>query len=225
MVSAEIPHGVSPNLSNSERIHLYFGYGPRWMRQSGITDISAQDPDLIANSSPIVRQLLGGMGDGTHPLGKNHETTPTSQHWFIDDWEKVPLRTWAEEQAEQAKPGKAYDWGLDHGAPFALIGGSTKGTVAAGMPHTEIIERFLPKSTPGFRNFQNEDMHPSYDRRYEAVEPHIVGEEEGEIMSDKVSHLVAVMPEVPPSVASAAIREHGGSLRGAMKTLLLQASL
>ena len=81
----QILHAVAPNLGESERIHLYFGYGPRWMRQTGIMDISKQDPELVAASSPIRRQLLGAMGDGSDTLGADPKNSPQSQHWFVSD--------------------------------------------------------------------------------------------------------------------------------------------
>ncbi len=40
------------------------------MRQTGIMDISKQDPELVAASSPIRRQLLGAMGDGSDTLSE-----------------------------------------------------------------------------------------------------------------------------------------------------------
>eukprot|EP01045_Picozoa_sp_COSAG04_P026343 COSAG04_NODE_3639_length_2649_cov_5.820000_5_plen_176_part_01 len=134
----QILHAVAPNLGESERIHLYFGYGPRWMRQTGIMDISKQDPELVAASSPIRRQLLGAMGDGSDTLGADPKNSPQSQHWFVSDCKRsssshslslerserscraddqVPLRKWAEERAQQGTP---IDWGLGHGAPFAI---------------------------------------------------------------------------------------------------------
>lgn len=104
-------HGVTPNRSKSFRKALYVSYCPRWMRPSGYVD---QDPELIARSSPIRRQLLGAMGDGSHRLGKDPADNPSSQYWFSDDWDSVPLKAWAE---ERAGPGP-HDWGLGHGATF-----------------------------------------------------------------------------------------------------------
>ena len=94
-------------IGQSQRIHLYFGYSPRWMRQTGIVDISSQDPELVARSSPIRRQLLGAMGDASHPLGPNPVESPN--HWFVSSWDQVPLRKWAEERAQA---GVAFDFGL-----------------------------------------------------------------------------------------------------------------
>ena len=51
----------------------------RWMKQRGIL---APDPKLLSDSSPIRRQLLGGMGDNSHPLGSNPEAGPISQFWW-----------------------------------------------------------------------------------------------------------------------------------------------
>ena len=62
-----------------------------------------QDPELVARSAPIRRQLLGAMGDGSDRLGKDPGENPSSQHWFSDDWDSVPLKAWAEEQAVGAE--------------------------------------------------------------------------------------------------------------------------
>ena len=106
-------HGVTPNLSKSVRKVIYFGYTPRWVRPSGYVE---QDPDLIARSSPIRRQLLGAMGQGGNPLGKDPIGNPSSQFWFSDDWDDVPLKAWAEERAH---PGP-YDWGLGLGSSQSI---------------------------------------------------------------------------------------------------------
>ena len=104
-------HGVTPNLSRSFRKALYISYGPRWIRPSGHVE---QDPELIARSSPIRRRLLGAMGDLSDPLGKDPQGSPSSQYWFTDDWDNVPLKAWAEERlgSEEA------DWGLGLGAAY-----------------------------------------------------------------------------------------------------------
>ena len=102
-------HGVTPNISTSFRKVLYNGYGPRWMRPSGHIE---QDPALIARSSPIRRQLLGAMGDLSDPLGKDPAGSPSSQYWFTDNWNNLPLKAWAE------KRSRSHDWGLGFGATF-----------------------------------------------------------------------------------------------------------
>ncbi len=104
-------HSVTPNLSESYRKVLYISYTPRWVRPSGFIE---QDPELIERSSPIRRQLLGAMGDGTDMLGKDPAGNPSSQYWFTDHWENVPLKAWAEERAGQGP----HDWGLGYGATF-----------------------------------------------------------------------------------------------------------
>ena len=86
-------HGVTPNLSNSIRKAIYISYCPRWIRPSSFLQ---QDNQLIANSSPIRRQLLGAMGDLSDPLGKEPQKSPSSQYWFSDNWDNVPLKAWAE---------------------------------------------------------------------------------------------------------------------------------
>ncbi len=102
-------HGVTPNLSKSARKALYISYTPRWMRPSGYMN---QDPDLIARSSPIRRQLLGAMGDGGNPLGSDPVAHPVSRYWFTEDEDSVPLKAWAEARAG-SEPS---DWGLGLGS-------------------------------------------------------------------------------------------------------------
>ena len=102
-------HSVTPNQSKKFRKSLYVSYGPRWVRPSGYLD---QDPDLVERSSPIRRQLLGAMGDGSNRLGADPVNGPSSQYWFSDRWDSVPLRAWAMEQAG----AKTHDWGLGFGA-------------------------------------------------------------------------------------------------------------
>jgi ectoine hydroxylase-related dioxygenase (phytanoyl-CoA dioxygenase family) len=104
-------HSVTPNLSKSFRKALYISYGPRWIRPSGYME---QDPALIARSSPIRRQLLGAMGDGSDPLGKDPMGSPSSQYWFTDTWDNVPLKAWAEQRAGS----DSNDWGLGFGATY-----------------------------------------------------------------------------------------------------------
>ena len=66
-------HAASPNLSTHERRALYISYAPRWIRPSGHV---GQDPDLVARSDPIRRQLLGAMGNLSHPLGARPREPP-----------------------------------------------------------------------------------------------------------------------------------------------------
>jgi hypothetical protein len=37
-------------------------------------------------------QLLGGMGDASHPLGARPADAPISQFWFTNDAARVPLK-------------------------------------------------------------------------------------------------------------------------------------
>lgn len=64
-------HGVSPNVGGSVRKHLYVAYAPRWVRPTSPDASMLLDPAILAAASPIRRQLLGGMGDLSHPLGDN----------------------------------------------------------------------------------------------------------------------------------------------------------
>ena len=119
-------HGVTANRSKNIRKALYISYCPRWVRPSGYIE---QDPQLIERSSPIRRQLLGAMGDGSNLLGKDPIEAPSSQYWFTDDYDSVPLKAWAE---ERTGPGP-YDWGLGLGTTY------TKG------PSFEFTQRKVPK--------------------------------------------------------------------------------
>ena len=101
-------HAASPNLSTHERRALYISYAPRWIRPSGHVN---QDPDLVARSNPVRRQLLGAMGNLSHPLGSDPENHPDSQYWFAWDWDVVPLKAWAEAEAGD----RPHDWGTGYG--------------------------------------------------------------------------------------------------------------
>ena len=89
-------HCVGPNLSNKTRKIMHVGYHYRWLRP---TDYVQQDPELVAVSSPIRRQLLGALVTDNNPLGADPEFQPTAQHWFTQSREDIPLRAWVEEGA------------------------------------------------------------------------------------------------------------------------------
>ena len=91
----QVWHCVTPNLSNNVRKVFYVGYHYRWLRP---TDYIEQDPELIACSSPIRRQLLGGLDSAGDPLGNDPFWEPSSRYWLIKNWDDVPLKKWAEEQ-------------------------------------------------------------------------------------------------------------------------------
>lgn len=93
-------HCVTPNLSDRVRKVFYVGYHYRWLRP---TDYVHQDPELIARSSPIRRQLLGALGPEGDPLGNDPYWEPSSRYWLIKNWEDVPLKQWAEERAGAAQ--------------------------------------------------------------------------------------------------------------------------
>ena len=90
-------HCVGPNLSNRIRKIMHVGYHYRWLRPADY--IQQQQPDLIANSSPIRRQLLGALSTGKNPLGDEPDFHPSSQYWIPRDWDDVPLKAWAEEHS------------------------------------------------------------------------------------------------------------------------------
>lgn len=105
-------HSVTPNLSENFRKAFNVSYSPRWIKPSGYIE---QNSDLIAHSSPIRRQLLGSMGHSGNPLGSEPTSSPESQYWFTQNWDSVPLKAWAEDQAGDGP----YDWGLGYGATFS----------------------------------------------------------------------------------------------------------
>lgn len=96
-------HCVGPNRSEQTRKIVHVGYHYRWLRP---TDYIEQDPDLIARSSPVRRQLLGALASGGNPLGEDAEVAPSSQYWLTKNAEDVPLRGWAEDFAKKGA-GKA----------------------------------------------------------------------------------------------------------------------
>ena len=93
-------HTVGPNLSDRIRKVMHIGYHYRWLRP---TDYVQQAPELIARSTPIRRQLLGGLAVSPQPLGRDPEFHPASQYWITRNWDDVPLRAWAEER-DPTKP-------------------------------------------------------------------------------------------------------------------------
>jgi ectoine hydroxylase-related dioxygenase (phytanoyl-CoA dioxygenase family) len=89
----QVWHCVTPNLSNTVRKVFYVGYHYRWLRP---TDYLQQDPELIARSSPVRRQLLGALDPAGDPMGNDPGWEPSSRYWLIKSWEDVPLKAWAE---------------------------------------------------------------------------------------------------------------------------------
>jgi ectoine hydroxylase-related dioxygenase (phytanoyl-CoA dioxygenase family) len=88
-------HCVGPNLSPEIRKIMHVGYHYRWLRP---TDYIRQDPNLVAKSSPIRRQLLGELATDHHPLGNDPEYHPESLFWNPESLneEDVPLKAWFE---------------------------------------------------------------------------------------------------------------------------------
>jgi hypothetical protein len=221
----QILHAVAPNLGQSQRIHLYFGYSPRWMRQTGIVDISSQDPELVARSSPIRRQLLGAMGDASHPLGPNPVESPNNQHWFVSSWDQVPLRKWAEERAQA---GVAFDFGLGHGAPFAVIGNNLSpdgpnSDSITGRNAVDVLAGMLPKGSNPYRNFQNTEMLPEWleDRRYRPQPPRVVGRDMGlGAAQAQLDAIRTLLPELSTTKVATALADCEGDGRRAIQSLL-----
>ena len=94
-------HCVGPNRSDKTRKIMHVGYHYRWLRP---TDFIDQDPELVARSSPIRRQLLGAVVSDGEPLGDDPEFHPNSPYWIIRNPDEVPLRAWAEEQSQIKEP-------------------------------------------------------------------------------------------------------------------------
>ena len=90
-------HCVGPNLSDKTRKVMHVGYHYRWLRP---TDYVRQDPELVARSSPIRRQLLGELATGSDPLGDDPQFHPESAYWIPASakWDDVPLKAYAEER-------------------------------------------------------------------------------------------------------------------------------
>ena len=86
-------HCVGPNLSDKTRKIMHVGYHYRWLRPA---DFIQQAPELLANSSPIRKQLLGALATGENPLGASPDFQPHSQYWITKNSDDVPLKTWAE---------------------------------------------------------------------------------------------------------------------------------
>ena len=155
---------------------------------------------------------------------------------------QVPLRKWAEERAQQGTP---IDWGLGHGAPFAITNSSpAKVASDEGKAVEDVVAGMLPAGSHAYRNFQNTEMrdewfsgapyhkcvpspcllcgHSEGSVRCRRAEPRIVGEglPLGAAEPEAVQAMRKIMPELSSAEATAAIEAHDGSLREAMRSLL-----
>ena len=88
-------HCVGPNLSQKTRKIMHVGYNYRWLRPTDYIH-----PALVERSSPVRKQLLGALASGGDPLGAESDFRPSSQYWLTKNNDDVPLRVWAQEQAE-----------------------------------------------------------------------------------------------------------------------------
>ena len=77
-------HAASTNHSQLTRAVVFFGYSYRWLRPKS----DMHFPDLVEQSPPIRRQLLGG--------------TTSANGYFDPTADDVPLRGWIEEHLGSA---------------------------------------------------------------------------------------------------------------------------
>lgn len=99
----QLLHALRPNLSSQPRRCLYYGYHPRWIRPS---DFHQQRVDVLAQCSPVQRQLLGELGTGqTNYDGDDPDVQPVSRYWRPQD-EDIPLKAWAEALRQQQSPSE-----------------------------------------------------------------------------------------------------------------------
>ena len=167
-------HSVAPHLAGSWRYHLFVSYIPRWVRPSHRGNFStAGHPDparngpLLARSSPVRRQLLGAMGDGS--------ALEASQFWFPRDAAQLPLKQWAQERLPAG--GAPMRWGTTgYGVSFSRVlfaGGavtaaqeqSAEDQCAAAriaLDSESPQYRLLASGEGGYRNLMNDDMQPEW---------------------------------------------------------------
>jgi len=97
-------HAVTPNLSDHARKCLYYGYCHRWLRPA---DYDHQAAHVLADCTPVQRQLLGELGTGsTDYSGDDPDVHPVSRYWRPLD-EHIPLKAWAEQQVRVLANGHA----------------------------------------------------------------------------------------------------------------------
>jgi len=93
----QLLHALQPNLSGQTRRCLYYGYHPRWMRPS---DFHHQREDVLAQCSPVQRQLLGELGSGQSNYdGDDPDVHLVSRYWRPQE-DDIPLKAWADSQRQ-----------------------------------------------------------------------------------------------------------------------------
>ena len=102
-------HAVAPHCSPTNfRYHIHISYTPRWIRPTGYF---AHDAALLERSSPVRRQLLGAQGDNSDPTANGGtQGLVASHYWFPSDFNKVPLKAWAEARLPSGSGPPA--WGI-----------------------------------------------------------------------------------------------------------------
>jgi ectoine hydroxylase-related dioxygenase (phytanoyl-CoA dioxygenase family) len=80
-------HSVGPNVSRVTRKNIYVGYSRRWVRP---LDYFEQSPELLAQATPIERQLLGARG--------------SEMTYWLPKPEETPLRAWLADHLARTTP-------------------------------------------------------------------------------------------------------------------------
>ena len=100
----------------------------------------------FAQTEALERQLIGALGDASHPLGDHPESSPINQQWFPNAAERVPLKEWAEARCAEAGQSTG-DLGLGFGAPRFGLGAGNQFLLCAPpsllvfQPHTDAARR------------------------------------------------------------------------------------
>jgi ectoine hydroxylase len=97
-------HDVAPNHSDLTRKCLYLAYQHRWMRPSDY--VTATD-ELLAECTPVQRQLLGGVADPANFV-KDADVEPCSTYWTPGRAD-LPLQEWAERRGLAAGRAAYHD--------------------------------------------------------------------------------------------------------------------
>jgi len=92
-------HRVAPNHSGQTRKCVYLAYQHRWLRPS---DYVTAPADVLAECTPVQRQLLGALAKGMCEL-RDPDVEPCSPYWTPRP-EDVPLESWAHHRGLHPPP-------------------------------------------------------------------------------------------------------------------------